>query len=602
MKIKIHPPEKLIVCEMALISLLWFISLIVTTPLFIFSDRPMSGRFEGIAAHTLVSLKAFEEWGFWKVLGASLLFPKTYEFSDIDITSLTKPEVYLSYPSLWLYLPYIILKLLNALDLNVIVSPQYLQFYSLVINRLICGIVVYYLLSEITKIYAEKSLTDTQKRSVAFLGLVGWMFTPPVLYWTQNVYFTDQAVLLPIYITSWISLKCIFKFETLSRRLKFLLFVASLGACGFDWYGWVAVAVIISLSLVEKLREKGNKSLFSITFLKQYLKSVKFIIWGTLIAAFTFIGQLLYYKNGIIQLVATYNLRLSSGDDTGNEITLKDFAVRIFQHWIPYFPKAFQKFLCDYTLSFKDIAKSNLSMQFVTGAFISLLLISLYLLYKLSENRRIALYAYILVLGVPLLQIFILKQHSYMHDFSSFKMGLPIVFSLLLVPVLLLSKLLKINDFNWKLRVVNTLIPLAVGSLCIAIIISSRSGAIDYASIGGHKAHGQDVAFLVSKNFAADDLLIADSPELIVGAYPPDRLWYTKRFIYAPEQVKNLQRRVTLEKLKSMKPIFLTFKDTASKSIVNSICQNQWIDLQQNVGGRIVVACSEAKISRLLEQ
>ena len=304
---------------LALIFLLWLVSVLVSKPIF---SRPLD--YEWSTAHTLVSMRAFEEWGFWKLLGASIAVPKSYEFIGVDITYFTKEEgIYLSYPSLWLVLPYVAFKFLSLLPLDIDLSPQYLQAYNLIVNRLICGVVIYYLYLEIIKIIAGNTLTDYHKKMIAFLGLMGWMFTPPVLYWTQNSYAPDQPVLLPIYIIFLISLRCKFKFEQLSTPGKSLLFIASLVACRIDWYGLVSVSIILLIVLVDRWLSRNKGSFSPIAFVKQYLNSIKWLFSGMLVTGVAFLAQLLYYRDGLNQIYAIFLLRtgMTMVDDGGNALT-----------------------------------------------------------------------------------------------------------------------------------------------------------------------------------------------------------------------------------------------------------------------------------------
>jgi len=608
--------NKIVSGELGLIFLLWLISVVVSNPIFY---QPLGSHRGWLTAHTLVSMRAFEEWGFWKLLGASVLIPKSYEFLGVDLTTFTKAEgIYLSYPSLWLVLPYITFKFLNLLQLNVSLSIEYIQTYNLVLNRLICGGVVYYLCLEIVKIISGNSLTDYKKRLIAFLGLVGWMFTPPVMYWTQNVYFTDQAVLLPIYIIFLNSLKCKLKFKELSGFAKALLFIASFSACGIDWYGWVSVAVILFLVFIDALLSRDTRFKFK-DFLKQYLNSIKFIFLGMVTSGLTFFAQLLYYKDGIKQILETFFYR--SGVMVlvdYNNLPLKSIFLfrHIVSHWIPYFPQILQQPLRQVVERPLKNIDSQLLISLIVFVLLSLIFLSLlYFFYKKVEDKKLAVYAFVLVFLVPLIQIYLLKQHSFVHIFSAFKMGFPITLSLLLLPATI-----SISFFANKFRQSFTkpsfdgLLTLFALALGLIIIISSKSGIINFASVPNNL--NQELGSIVSRNFASDDLLIADPkqsslvqelPEsLVVGPipplppFPPTQLWYTKRFIYYSNQLKDLHLRVNAQNLKSMKPVFLAYKDLSSKASVSSICQGQWLDLAGKIEGREVVACRSPKLRHLL--
>lgn len=584
--------------EIALIFLAWLISVGVSSPVF---NRPLGDLHEWLTAHTLVSMRAFEEWGFWKLLGASILIPNSNEFIGVDITAFTKTEgIYLSYPSLWIVLPYTTFKLLNLLPLDISLSPLYLQVYNLIVNRLICGVVIYYLYLEIVKILAENLLTDYSRRLIAFLGLIGWMFTPPVMYWTQNVYGPDQAVLLPIYIIFLIALRCKFRFEELSKPSKFLLFIAAVCACGIDWYGWVSVAVILLLVLIDKWLFRNETSFSFKYFLKQYLNSIKFIFTGMLVAGITFLAQLLYYKDGLTQLSSIFLLRSGATmvNDYGEPLTNFQILRRIVWHWIPYFPQIVRQPVGNYGT--KAVLVTVILLIFIILGF-------LYYLFRTSQDRRLSVYVYVLVFLVPLLQLYLLKQHSFTHNFSAFKMGLAISCSLLVLPALLLTWTFK-NTFGKKIfnyHQANIYISIFFVALGLVIILStlSNSGIAKFAGSGINK--NQDLGFIVAKNIADDDLPIANQDSLFLNIAPfhPLRLWYTKRFIYSPASLINFrsQGKLNLQNLKRMKPIFLAFRDKPLNATVSSLCQGKWIDLVEKVDDREVIACRAPKLNRLFD-
>jgi hypothetical protein len=432
--------KKTVLVEIVIIFLLWLASVVISRPIF---NRPLEAHHEWLTAHTLVSMRSFDQWGFWKLLGASVLTPKSYEYLNSDITAFTKyPSIYLSYPSLWLVLPYLVIKLLESLHLGMDISISSLQTYHLVVNRLICGGVIYYLYLEIINILAKPTLTPYIKRLIALIGLVGWMFTPPVLYWTQNVYLTDQAVLLPIYALFLVALKCKFDFNSLSRLGKFSLFGLSLYATGCDWYGWICITILGTICLTKKLlsliQQPISKSSFR-WFLVDYVNSMKYLLFGTAITAFIFLVQLFYYKDGFTQIVRISFQRLGVADDAGNRLSADEMARGVFAHLTGYLPQRIEPIFNDIIDKSKKI--NEMDALLVASASI-LLLAALFYLYKRNQDKQIVIYTYSLVFLAPILQIYVLRQHSYVHNFSFFKTGLPITFILIILPIIILSYIL----------------------------------------------------------------------------------------------------------------------------------------------------------------
>jgi hypothetical protein len=223
--------------------------------------------------------------------------------------------------------------------------------------------------------------------------------------------------------------------------------------------------------------------------------------------------------------------------------------------------------------------------------------------YKQSRDKAFVIYTYILLFLVPLIQLILLKQHSFIHSFSALKMGLPIAFSLLILPIISLIYILRIalSSRVFIFSRTNTILSFFVAVLGIAIIANSVGGLKEFASIGDRPDIAQEIGLLLSRNVAPMELPITDVPNLVVGPYPPNPIWYGKRYIYEYQQVKGLRLRANPQNLKSISPIFLTHKEKSSTSSVSSVCQGKWIDLAEKVENHEIVACKDVELSRLVD-
>ncbi|MBW4509792.1 MAG: hypothetical protein KME64_25245 [Scytonematopsis contorta HA4267-MV1] len=623
MKFKVHLSRKFAV-EIGLIFILWLVSVYISSSIF---NRPLGANFEWLTGHTLVSMRAFEEWGFWKLLGCSIFLPKSYELEDLNLRILEKYEgLYLSYPSFWLILPYVTFKILQLLHLSNSLNVEFLQSYHLIFNRLVIGIVIYYLFLEIIKLTTDKRLSELNKRLIAFLGLLGWMFTPPVMYWTQNVYFSDQAVLLPIYALFLILLKCKFRLQKISVYHQFLLLLVSFLACGIDWYSWVAVAVIFSIVFLNGWIEKQKKGLSFKLFIYKYCDSIKFIFLGNLIIAIIFTVQLIYYNNGFNILLDKYWGRSGSRDDlTGEELSLFTMLFRIVNHWIPYFPKLIQSRLQIIDLDFKILTSINFIDLTIVLILILLWILMLHDVWSKSIYKNNVIYTYLLLFLIPFLQLILLKQHSMVHTFSAFKMALPITFSVLILPLIVLVNFIKSKTkfFNRYLTLGILVIGLSVVYSCTVIEVTKFAGNTNFLN--------QELGVIISKNIAANELPIADpkpdfsiSPaqflpqSLIVNIVPPELVWYTDRLVYPANELRfrNISveedkriynkkhvflalKRVNSQNIRRMQPVFIGYKNESTKSSVKTVCQEKW-ENAGTIAGREVVICRVPQLRQLL--
>lgn len=207
----------------------------------------------------------------------------------------------------------------------------------------------------------------------------------------------------------------------------------------------------------------------------------------------------------------------------------------------------------------------------------------------------------------PLFQLLLLTQHSYKHDFSTFKLALPTSFCLLVAPILAVSLVLK-DKFGSKFETykINISYLIILGILSISIISTSPNEVIKFAEKGS-KVY-QEMGTVISKNVAPNELPISDktlsltpeNPSLIALWMPPQALWYSQRFIYAPEDFQNERLKANTQNFKGMKPVFLVYKEKQSEASVHKICQNKWMTVPETVKGREVVICKTPELKQLL--
>jgi hypothetical protein len=573
MKAKAPKLEALRIIEIFIIFLFWLISIKVSEPIL---NYPM----DWLSSHTLSSMRAFEEWGFWKLLGASILVPSTPEFQNIDITSLTKYEgVYLSYPSLWLVLPYITLKILSPFGVQI--SPISLEVYNLVTGRLFLSIVLYFIFLEVINLASvDARLGGLVKRIIAFTTTLCWMFSTPVLYWTQNEYFSDQAVLLPIYLITLLLLKRRFSLISSSLSLRSVLGVLVFWGCSIDWYAWVATLILFGIVWANDFSEKKSSTK---DFIFQYPNVLFPVFLGVLITLGIYLVQLLYFKDGFSQLLAIFIQRTSTQADTGKTLSFLDLLTGIYSHWLPYIPEA------------KKLKFIILPLVLASSIF-------LYSSVPQPVRKNIGLLIAAIIV-VPLVQLLLLKQHSYTHTFSAFKMALPVSFFLYLIPLMSMTILASEITSSFSSNAFNCTV-LAISSFLVVSVISYSSYKIlDFA--GPSSPRDQQLEKLVSSKFSINHLLF--STNLRVSAFPPDPFWYTHRFIYAPygKIFQDLKPKLNQNVLEKMEVTYFDFKfpRTGEKLTTESIarvCRDQWNDSPYLIEGREIIFCQGEALTKLL--
>jgi Na+-transporting methylmalonyl-CoA/oxaloacetate decarboxylase gamma subunit len=575
--------NKVGIAEILAVFGLWLISLIMSSYVF---NRPLDldAHHEFITAHTLVSLRSFDQWGIFQTLGASILVPKSNEYLQVDITVLGKDNgVYLSYPSLWLVLPYLIFKIL-AIPITI----ANLQIYHLIFNRLFTSVIIYFLFLEIIYLFKDNLKKINQKtdfvqgwgaKLLAFLGTAAWIFSPPVLYWSQNVYFCDQAILLPVYALLLFAIKQRFQFHNLSYFKKLILFAISLLTAGFDWYGWVVLfllMLIVVLPLISKnINKKTNKN-----FTKNIttaLISIQPIVAAIALISSWFIAQLIYYKDGYRQITATAFAR------SGGQVPL-DIGQDLFvmsSYWGYYLPKFLKPFWDDGRLSIMSMS-------------IGLLILLSWLLWHCQ--RKLSLLAiFILIFIAPLTQIAILRQHSTIHDFSAFKLALPTVFTIwIVIPMSILILL------EYLPRIFSYLAWLGLGILVTLSIYANTNNTEEFIEFAGSgSSYPSEIGVIIQKYIANDDLPISDSNGISVRSIPPQPTWYANRFIYGSAEIFDFSRRVNMPNLKNLNPVFMIFANEPVGQPIQSLCQDSWETIPETIGGRKVSLCRNKKLKEL---
>lgn len=559
--------------EVIAIMFLWCISCHVSSPTF---DRPLdlNSHHEWLMVHSLVNLRSFEQWGFGNLLGASVLIPKSIEYMQADITNLNKADgIYLSYPTLWLAIPYLIFKILW-----IPISNFNLQVYHLVFNRLIISIVIYYLFLEIIQLFSKTNFFQgLSSRILALIATAGWMFNPPVLYWMQNVYFCDQAVLLPIYALLLFALKQNFRFEHLSLNKRILLFLLSLLAAGFDWYGWVIlllITLIIALPLVRKN-------------IKLAIYTIQPIIAAISLISIWFVVQLFYYKDGWNQIRTTFFDRISKDIPLDLAAELKT----IISYWANYFPNPIRLVMLE--------EKISLEMILVTLFAISIaLLFLLWISHKYDRGKLLLVYG--LLVFAPLLQLMLLRGHSTAHDFSVLKLALPTSFLIwIVIPFIALNILNSLSNIIRAKKVFSPWIMIS-GLIILGILVSNdiQPQFLQFAWQGDPSP--RELGEITKKYIAVNDLPISDSDGIHIKAFPPQPIWHTNRFIYTTAEVSQLSQKLNIPTLKHLNPVYISYEDETNNQAISSICSRVWQPINETILNRKIRLCRHSKLRELL--
>ncbi|MFN3926946.1 MAG: hypothetical protein ACK4QL_06410 [Pseudanabaenaceae cyanobacterium] len=518
-----------------LMPLLWIVSLYSSHATFgTLKDWTLH---EWLSYHTLISMRAFDQWSFWQLLGVSLVGSRSYEWENFDVREIWKGEgLYLSYPSLWLDIPYILFKLLH-LDINI---PN-LHAYALVTNRFICSLIIFLLYNEICQLIINSDDSRDQKDSSfgqvsqipALIGTAAWLFTPPVLYWTQNVYFTDQAVVPLVSALLLFTVKIKYRLHEMTKWQKVLLLVLTILATGYDWYAWTFLVALLAVYLILN---------WDIDW-KQKLHSLLPILTGWVIVIATFLVQLFYFKDGIPQLLNTPVERSFLYGDTAK---IKDSWETMLREYVHYLPSSKMPVLVGIGLI--TIISISLTIKQISQ--------------HERERRGVILATILLMCFVPWLHNLILANHSYIHNFSVFKLSVAFTFIYVVIPLSVIWIYLPkaLYKARYYLLAVFLVVCLGFG------IYIAPARMFEFSGYPKASNFSEQLGNLIRQEFQRNHILFA--AQLYIPAFPPNGLWYANRRVY---DVRYFKPTIELFKLAD-KPVEYYLIDRKGEDMADKVC------------------------------
>ncbi len=601
--------SKYILWELATVLAVWAISLLMSYYPY---NRALDGS-DWVTAHTLLSLRALDSWGFFHLFGASGLIPYSHELQGADLTAFTKAEgIYLSYPSLWLIFPYAIFKTVSLFSANYELTPSFIITYNLIINRLVCGAVVYftfrYLLNFLFKDYPfYERLGPLGQRVLAILGLVGWMLPASAMVNTQNLYFSDQAVLLPLYCLFLFTLKRDFDFWDFRWGERVIMGVLSFIAVGMDWYGSIFVAVaFVSVAVTTYSNHKTEAS--KEIRLRIFQNVVIPLTSGTVLMLGFFLAQLVYFDNGFKQIIDIFTLRTSQTKEA-TEVPLSNLEIysSIIGHWKMYLPKVERAVLFGLN-NFLHISEVAATLLFIFAPVLAWLFTS-------RSARNLNTFAALSLLYLaPCLQLILLKQHSYIHVFSAFKMALPIAFSSCVLPVVYVTALSeRFDGISIPVRRATIVMLLSAYFFPFALKFPSSDylvAARDRPSFASNSDSSyKEIGSFVQQEIPSSAIVFShnlktDLENNVSVPLLPQLLWYTNRFVYTPEFFATIKPKLQKNRIDRAEFIFVDYKDAVRQSKIepniSKVCTGKWFSYATLIEGRRIVGCNTQELKLAL--
>lgn len=395
------------------------------------------------------------------------------------------------------------------------------------------------------------------------------LLLPGPLYWFQNVFFSDQAVILPFVI--YIFLEVIkdgisMDITENSRNLIFLnIFQNIVLFYGFltDWF-FIFIALTIYIKRIIDGEIFFNKKMFWNVDMFHFIKeSLKYWI-VPLFAIFLFVLQVI--------LVGGANQTISKAL----------FRTSISNNGVEHFSSGFIIFL--------GYISSNYGLLAVALIFVSLFFFILMFIY-LSLGRFIRhknifkIKKTICLMGMLLvpcvIQVIVFSNHTVMHDFSVLKFSIPLaIIPFVLLPIMIF--LFSDNLFNKKIEMLNRFKVYFNLTLLIIFIISFTAASVYTVNENPHykdmfpvvNDNYSIIGTSVGKNTGYNDIVF--SPDFEIPENPPQQLSYSMKRVYHINSTADIERKV--EGLNARYNIVIVFLSPPT---------NNWIKIVGNTTPKI---------------
>lgn len=568
--------------EGMLLLALWTASVVSTAPLL---SRHFGTAHDWMTAHVLLTLRGYEGWGFATLWGASLLAPASLELQHADLTAFGKGHgLYLSYPAGTYWLAYAAYQVAASCGFGA-ADPDFVAGWTLLSVRLLGLIAVYLALRELAAMAGAGSLTAPS----AMAGAACWLLAPEILYATQETLGPDQAVLPMVSAMIWLGLRARFDLTRVSRRAAWAYAVITGVACFTDWYAWLTAAAI-ALGFV--LGAPGGK---------WHTRLRPWLIAPPLVAGAVFAAQLAHFEHGLGDLIWIAGQRMgalggdrSSGDSTFTMLYMA--YARVFNLLPPAFGLETREFIN--ALDAQRLpALEALAGLLALGAVVGLGLRAA--LARTTERHALTISLGVVVV-LPVVQMALLSQHSYIHSFSAMKLALPMAALVVTFPVAMLAL-----GERQPLRAILAL------ALAATLVLPQVATATESARVAGGpgditlSAHGD----LIAATIAPTDLPLSD--DLQIRAWPSAEWWggaplevnaMAGRLVYDSEYLPYFLPVMKAEDLARMRPVVIYYEVRGPRRYAPWLDPGPHLAVGKVGGWRVVVHAATKLRARILER
>jgi len=363
------------------------------------------------------------------------------------------------------------------------------------------------------------------------------LLLPGPLYWFQNVFFSDQAVILPFVLYIFLEvLKDGIRMDTTknSRNLTFLnIFQNIVLFYGFltDWF-FVFIALTIYIKRLIDGEIFFTQKMFWNKDIYQFIKGSLEYWFVPLIAVFLFVLQLIYLG------------------EMGQSVSKALFRTSISNNGLENLNSGLVSFLGYISNNYGLVA---LLLIFVSLIFFLLMFISLSLgRFKRHKNVfkiKKTIYFMGMLLIPCVIQLMVFSNHSFVHEFSVLKLSIPLAtipFVLLPITLFLFSDKLvnmnikRYNGFKVHINLALLLIFLMSFTAASIYTVSEHPHYKDmFPPVNGSYSL---IGTSIGKNTGYNDIVF--SPDFEIPENPPQQLSYSMKRVYYINSPMDIENKV----------------------------------------------------------
>lgn len=490
----------------AISSIIFSITVIERQPYFGYLS---SNGHQWLTGSAVKFLKNWYSEGAFNLKFAMFENPKSIEFPDTN-----SREIYLSYPPGTLIPVYIIAQILNMEPNADLVMGFNLANHFFI--AFLLGLTCFIFLRKLKLSFIYSSI-------ISIIPILIELLMPGPLYWHQNVFFSDQAIILPFTVLLFLEVlrdgvankKYLITIDIIQKLLIF--------------YGVLTDWLFIFIVLILYFKKIFNKE-FGKNF-KIFFKKTAFFFAPLLVALTLYFAQIIYYNNWS-QVINKFLFRTSISETGKSYLETSLF----YKFWFIWVKNQYGRI-------------GTILIWSTILALFTFFIIIIYRFFKRKKNIdsiiiKITSISSIIVLPC-LIQIHIFSNHTFIHSFSALKFCLSLsLLPLAILPGALLSFINNINNkFTFKhekiIKIFNIFF-VALLFLFSTYFVMQNYEITNPPPTKELKIYGE----FINENSTYNDIFFSNEYE--VPSNPPQKLSFSMKRVYIANSVYDIKSKISM--------------------------------------------------------